>query len=184
MGIWDEIKTQFQGEILTDWDTRHAHSRDASIFEIVPACVAQPKNIQDIKALVKWVAKNKPKHPELSITARAAGTDMSGGAINSSIIADMAAHFGRIEMFGPDYAVVQPGVLYSEFEAESLKRNLLLPCYPASKDLGTLGGMAANNSGGGKSYIYGQAKDYVQEIHAVLADGNEYVFGELNNAQL
>lgn len=184
MAIWDEIKTQFQGEILTDWDTRHAYSRDASIFEMTPACVARPKNVQDLKTLVNWVAKNKSRHPELSITARAAGTDMSGGAINDSIIADMAAHFGRIEMFGPDYAVVRPGVFYHDFEAESLKRNLLLPCHPASKALTTLGGMAANNSGGGKSFIYGQAKDYIEEIRAVLADGNEYVFGELDNSQL
>jgi FAD/FMN-containing dehydrogenase len=87
-------------------------------------------------------------------------------------------------MFGADFAVVEPGVFYRDFEVESLKRGLLLPCYTASKSLNTVGGMVANNSAGEKSLAYGQTKDYVEELNAVLSDGNEYVFGELDNSEL
>jgi FAD/FMN-containing dehydrogenase len=203
---FQEIKNKIKGEVKTDTTTLHAYSRDASIFEIMPACVVCPKDIEDVKNLVKFVAQHKELQPEISITARAAGTDMSGGAINDSIIADFTTHFNKIEMFSSSatsptptsrgtlsslgegeavgFASVQPGVFYRDFETESLKRNLLLPCYTASKSLNTLGGMAANNSAGEKSLVYGQTKDYIEELKVVLADGNEYTFKELNNSEL
>ncbi|MEK7161154.1 MAG: FAD-binding oxidoreductase [Patescibacteria group bacterium] len=199
----------FKGEVFTDEATLYKYSRDASIFEIMPACVVCPKNSHDVQELVKFVGAHKSSAPELSITARAAGTDMSGGAINDSIIADFTAHFNKIEMFGTypssvpsffakdgtpspargegnnvSYATVEPGVFYRDFEVESLKRGLILPCYTASKSLNTVGGMVGNNSAGEKSLAYGQTKDYVLELNAVLADGNEYHFGELDNSEL
>ncbi len=196
----------FKGEVFTDKATLHKYSRDASIFEIMPTCVVRPKNSQDVQALVKFVAEHKATNPELSITARAAGTDMTGGAINDSIIADFTAHFNKIEMFGTfstsptptsrgtlsspgegetvSYASVEPGVFYRDFEAETLKRGLILPCYTASKGLNTVGGMVGNNSAGEKSLAYGQTKDYVLELSAVLSDGNEYHFSELDNNEL
>ncbi len=183
---FQEIKSQFnfKGDIKTDDATLAKYSRDASIFEIVPKCVVCPKDAEDVKNLVKWVSANKGQNPDLSITARSAGTDMGGGSLNDSIIANFTAYFNKIEMFGPDFAVAEPGVYYRDFEAESLKRGLLLPCFTASKSLNTLGGMAANNSAGEKSLSYGQVKDYVQELSVVLSDNNEYVFGELDNSQL
>jgi FAD/FMN-containing dehydrogenase len=90
-----EIKTKVRGEVETDQATLVKYSRDASIFEIVPKCVVHPKDVEDLKSLVKWVAENKSRDPNLSITARSAGTDMGGGAINDSIIADFTAHFNK-----------------------------------------------------------------------------------------
>lgn len=184
MIAWDEIKTKFKGEVKSDSNTLHSYSRDASIFEVIPECVVFPKNTEDLQALVQWILANKTPENNLSITARAAGTDMSGGPLNSSIIADFTAHFNKLEMFGSDFAVVEPGVYYRDFEAESLKRGLILPSYTASKSLNTVGGMVANNSGGEKSLSLGQTKDYIMELNVVLSDGKEYVFKELNNHEL
>lgn len=202
---FEEIKTKLKGEVETDEATLAKYSRDASIFEIVPKCVVHPKNVDDVKSLVRWVNANKQNQPDLSITARAAGTDMSGGAINDSIIADFTSHFNKIIEISSDgknphppldasrhlppegeggTAVVEPGVFYRDFETATLAKNLLLPCYTASKSLNTVGGMVANNSAGEKSLSYGQTKDYVEELNVVLSDGNEYVFGELDNHQL
>ncbi len=80
--------------------------------------------------------------------------------------------------------MVEPGVFYRDFEQESLKQNLILPCYTASKSLNTLGGMVANNSAGEKTLAYGQMKDYVLELDVVLSDGHQYTFGELSDNQL
>lgn len=181
---YSEIKKQIKGEVETDPAVLAKHSRDASIFEIMPACVVSPKDAEDLKNLVKFVASKKDANPELSITARSAGTDMGGGAINDSIIADFTPHFGKIIKIGPDFAEVEPGVFYRDFEKETLAKNLILPCYTASKSLNTLGGMIANNSAGEKSLSYGQTKDYVEELHVVLSDGNEYVFGEFDEREL
>jgi FAD binding domain. len=53
--------------------------------------------------------------PELSITARSAGTDMSGGAINDSIIVDFSKHFNKIERITSKQIQTQPGVYYRDF---------------------------------------------------------------------
>jgi FAD/FMN-containing dehydrogenase len=170
----------FKGEIEIDEPTLKKYSRDASIFEIKPQAVLRPKNVEDIKILVKWINDQKNAYPNLSITARSAGTDMSGGAIGEGIILDFVSHINKLEMFGSNSVVVEPGMYYRDFETETLKRGLILPCYTASKSLNTVGGMAANNSAGEKSLAYGQTKDYVEELNVVLSDGNEYVFGELD----
>ena len=63
---------------------------------------------------------------------------------------------------------------YRDFEKLTLARGLLLPSYPASKNICALGGMVANNSGGEKTLFYGKTADYVAALKVVLADGKEY----------
>src|SRR5450631_2554875 len=144
-------KRGFQGEIDNDMETRDAYSHDASMFEIRPQLIVKPKNGHDVEVIVKAVSEQKASQTDLSITARSAGTDMSGAAINDSIIMDFKEHFTKVEHVNATDAHTQPGVYYRDFEAETLKHQALLPCYPASRDLCTVGGMVNNNSGGEKS---------------------------------
>lgn len=185
----DEFKQKlaesgFAGEIKDDAETREFYSHDASLFEVKPQLVVCPTNSDDVQLLIKQVAAFKKKMPELSVTARSAGTDMSGGAINESIIVDFNKHLTRIEKVTPTEAHAQPGVFYRDFEAETLKQNALMPSYPASRDLCTIGGMVANNSGGEKSLEYGKTKDFVNELRVVFADGKEYSVKPLQKQQL
>ncbi len=181
---FDELKQKIQGEVLTDQETLTKYSRDDSIFSIQPACVVRPKDSEDVKALVKWVREKKVDHPELSITPRAAGSDMTGGSINDSIIVDVMEHMNRIEEVGQDYAIAQPGVWHRDFEVSTLARGLLMPAYPASKAYCALGGMVGNNAGGEKSLSYGQVKDFVEGLWVVLEDGKEYFVEALDEAGL
>lgn len=174
----------FAGEIEDSASVRDFYSHDASLFEIRPEVVVFPKNSADIQALVRAVKREKAAKPGLSITARSAGTDMSGGAINDSIIVDFTKHLNNIIMLNKDAATVQPGVYYRDFEKKSLKLGSLLPSYPASKDLAALGGMVNNNSGGEKSLQFGKTDQYVTELKMVLADGNEYVIKPLTKKEL
>src|SRR3989344_2131611 len=180
----EEIKNIIKGEVSSDEKELASHSRDASIFEIKPKLVVYPKDSEDIKNLVKWVDKNKDSDKELSLTARSGGTDMSGGTLNNSVIVDFIAHLNRINDVGNDYVVVEPGVFYRDFEKETLKKNLLLPSYPASREICTVGGMVANNSGGEKSLRYGKTENYVQELSVVLSDGEEYLLKALTLKEL
>ena len=173
-----------KGEIDISEETLTKYSRDASIFEVRPACVVHPKDSEDVKALVKFVASNKEKDPNISITARSAGTDMSGGPLNEGIIADFTTHFNSILGWGPNFVDIQPGVYYRDFEPEGLKRGLLLPCYTASKSLNTVGGMVGNNSAGEKTLAFGQTKDYVEELDVVLSDGSLCTFTDLEQKEL
>ncbi|GAC1391419.1 MAG: hypothetical protein NVSMB46_03910 [Candidatus Saccharimonadales bacterium] len=176
---------EFEGEITTDLETRDFYSHDASMFELVPDAIMSPKNAEDIKRVVNFVSKAKKEHNRhISITARSAGTDMSGGAINQSIILDMTKHFNKIFEVNNHRAHAQPGVHYRDFEIETLKHDALMPSYPASRDLCTIGGMVANNSGGEKSLEFGKTEKFVDELKVVLADGNEYTVKPLNKQQL
>ena len=178
------VSAGFVGEIDDSDEKRELFSHDASLFEIKPQLVVAPKTSKDVQRLVRVVAENKKQLPQLNLTARSAGTDMSGGAVNEGIIVDFNKYFKKIESVTPTEAHAQPGVFYRDFEAETLKKKAIMPSYPASRDLCTIGGMVANNSGGEKSLEYGKVENFVNELKVVLVDGNEYTFGPLTKAQL
>jgi FAD/FMN-containing dehydrogenase len=177
-------KAGFGGELHDDPATLDLYSHDASMFELRPKLVAAPKDSADIERLVKLVAAEKKHHPSLSLTARSAGTCMSGGAINDSIIIDFRQHFTKIEKVGAHAAQAQPGVLYRDFEPQTLKHGALMPSYPASRDLASIGGMVNNNSGGEKSLEYGKTEDFVTELKFVFADGVERTVKPLTKPEL
>src|SRR3990167_4509251 len=135
----DDIKVQlqkiFKGEVEDSEEVLSKYSRDASIFLIRPKLVLFPMDSEDVQNLVKWVGENKNKYPELSITARCAGTDMSGGAIGESLILDFTRHMNKLVSFSGDKITVQPGMFYRDFEKMTLEKGLILPCYTASKSL-------------------------------------------------
>jgi FAD/FMN-containing dehydrogenase len=177
-------KAGFSGELKDDATTTEFYSHDASLFEVKPKLVVFPKNSKDVQILVKTTAACQKDMPNLSVTARSAGTDMSGGAINESVIVDFNKYFNKVKSVTATEAHAEPGVFYRDFEAETLKHNALMPSYPASRDLCTIGGMVANNSGGEKSLEYGKTEDFVNELKVVFADGKEYTVKPLTKKQL
>jgi FAD/FMN-containing dehydrogenase len=174
----------FMGDIDVSTETRELFSHDASMFELMPEAVISPRDSSDIGKLVREVSARKKAVPNLSITPRSAGTDMGGSAIGQSIILSMTQHLNRIFNVSETSAHAQPGVYYRDFEKETLKHNALMPSYPASRDLCTIGGMVANNAGGEKSLQYGKTEKFIQELKVVFADGNEYVVKPLSKKEL
>ncbi len=150
MNLGDELGKVIRGEVDNSDQAREFYSHDASMFELVPEAIAYPKDTDDVEKLVQFVAKHKKDNSSLSLTARSAGTDMSGGAINDSIIIDFSKHFTTIKKVGKTIAHAQPGVFYRDFDIATIKHDSLMPTYPASRDLCTIGGMVNNNSGGEK----------------------------------
>ncbi len=179
-----EIQALIKGEISDSTPDLIKYSTDASIFEVKPELIVFPKDADDIKRLVKYVTDHKKNEPALSLTARAAGTDMSGGPLNNSLVLDFTRHFKNIGEIHDKQVVVEPGVFYRDFEKVTLAQDLVFPSFPASKSLCAMGGIVANNSGGEKSLSYGKTLDHVHELSAVLSDGNEYSFKALNRDEL
>jgi FAD/FMN-containing dehydrogenase len=137
-----------------------------------------------LERLVAAVNECRQQNPALSITARSAGTDMSGGAVNESIIVDFTKYFNQIEEVTSKSARTQPGVLYRVFEKATLEKGALLPSFPASRELASVGGMVANNSGGEKSLEFGKTENFVTKLNVVLADGKSYQLEPLDKAGL
>jgi FAD/FMN-containing dehydrogenase len=174
----------FEGDIDDTDATRQTFSHDASLFELVPQVVVAPKSAADLERLVAAVNECRGATPNLSLTARSAGTDMSGGAINESVVVDFRKYFTKIEAVSAEGAQVQPGVLYKDFELETLKNSALMPTYPASRELASVGGMVNNNAGGEKSLEFGKTQNFVTELKVILSDGKEHTIKPLTKAEL
>jgi len=169
------------GDVDTSTETLEAASHDASIFEVKPEVVVSPKNVDDIKKLVNYASS----HKGINLTARSAGTDMSGGPLTESIVVNFLKYFNHIkEVNAEGYAVTEPGVYYRDFDKATLEKGYIMPSYPASRELCTVGGMTANNSGGEKTLTYGKTERYIRRLKMVCADGNEYEFKPLTTHEL
>lgn len=181
----DEIKKFFKGDIEDSNESLTKYSHDASIFTVRPELVLFPKDSDDVKALVKWINENKDKYPNLAITSRSAGTDMSGGSIGESLILDFTRYMNKLISFtDPLTITVQPGMYYRDFEKITLEKGSILPCYTASKNINAVGGMFGNNSAGERTLKYGKTEDYIMESRVIFSDGREYIVKPLNKKEL
>lgn len=181
---FENLKNHFTGDIETDTLTLDKYSHDASLFQITPTAVVFPKSESDIQSLVRWVGQQKSSDPNISITARAAGTCMSGGSINDSIIMDITRYMNQIISISSKSGIVEPGCYYRDFEKQTLKGGVILPTYTASKEICAIGGMVGNNAGGEKSLKYGKTADHVLRQKLVLNDGSLIDIAPLTKPQL
>ena len=180
----DEIKSFFHGDVATDDASLTAASRDYSLFKVRPEVVVFPKDVEDVKNLVKFVTDKKLKGENVSLTGRSAGTDMTGGPLSQSIVVSFTKYFNHIIEIGSDETKVEPGVYFRDLEKELIPKGLLYPPYPASKDLCAIGGIVNNNSGGEKTLAYGKTEDYVRAVKIVMSDGEEHTLWPLSGEML
>ncbi|MCD5381347.1 MAG: FAD-binding oxidoreductase [Candidatus Pacebacteria bacterium] len=181
MSLEKSLTDILEGEVSVKTDVIQEHSEDTSIFHIEPTCVVYPKHTEDVKKLVNYAADSGGM---VSLTARSAGTDMSGGPLTNSVAVNFLKHFTKIKDVSATQATAEPGVFYRDFDKETLKFGVILPSYTASRELNTVGGMVANNSAGEKSLIYGKTERWVRALKVVLSDGNEYEFKKLSFNEL
>ncbi len=182
--ILNELKKDFIGDIESNEETLKKYSRDASLFEVKPTLVIFPKNSDDVKTAVRWINKNKENDSSLSITARSAGTCMSGGSLNQSVIMDFTRYMNKIIEIKDDYGIVEPGCFYRDFDKETRKIGKIMPTYTASREICAVGGMLANNAGGEKSIKYGKVENHIKKLKIVYSDGNEYEMKPMTISEL
>ena len=178
------LRAVISGDVDESRQTLKKFSHDASLFELKPQVVVYPRDTEDVEALVRYVAERKKHAPGISLTARSGGTDMSGGSINDSIIMAFDRYFNKIGRVHGNTLSAQPGVYYHDFEPVTLASGLIMPSYPASREICMIGGMVANNAGGEKSLVYGKVERYVTRTKIVLRDGREYEIEPLTGSKL
>lgn len=170
----ERLGAHVQGEVTDEESALQKASRDTSLFERRPQLVVSPKDADDVSAVLQ-IANEQG----IPVAARAAGTDMSGGPLTTGIVLSFTEHMNRVLEVENDFAVTEPGVFYRDFEKETLAKNLLLPSYPASREIAAMGGIVANNSGGERTLAYGKTEQYVEELEVVLSDGSRATFRPL-----
>ena len=183
MNLAGEIRSFFKGDVEVSAKARDEYSRDASLFRIKPEIVVFPKDAADVCNLVSFVTKKKQGGAHISLTARSGGTDMTGGPLSDSIVMVFTRYMNRLKGLVGEYVVVEPGMYYHDFDKETKKHGLILPSYPASREICALGGMVANNAGGEKNLTYGKTARYVKKITMVLNDGHLHVFKPLHKGE-
>lgn len=174
----------FEGDIDDSPESKDKFSHDASFFEIVPQLVVAPRHEQDIERLVQTTQELRASLPGLSLTARSAGTCMSGGSINDSIVIDYTKYMNTVIDVTSTSARSQTGVYYRDFEKRTLAQGVIMPSFPASRELCAIGGMVGNHAGGELSLRYGKIDKFVTSLRVTLADGNTYNFEPINREQL
>ena len=108
------------------------------------------------------------------VTARGAGTGLSGGAnaIEGGVIIALD-RLNEIRLIDPleRLAVVQAGVINDDLRAAAAEQGLWYPPDPASSPWSTIGGNIATNAGGVCCVKYGVTKDHVLALEVVTGTG-------------
>ncbi len=187
----EEIQKFFKGEVFDDTTTLETYSRDASLFKVTPKLVVWPRDVNDLSNLVKFADDHRVSDPTIFLTIRAGGSDMSGGPLGESIVADVTKYLNKIgnislskTVFDKSSITVEPGAFYRDFEKKTLEKGLILPCYTASKNLAALGGMIGNNCAGEKSLRYGKMENFIKNAKWIFADGKEYLVQPISRSIL
>jgi len=178
--LLERLRASIKGEVLDD-----AKTRSLFVFTKTPSLVVYPKNADDVSALVRTVLGARKDGINASVTARSAGTDMSGGPLTDSIVAVFTKYMNKVLEVGNGYAVTEPGAYYRDFEKATLAEGRqIIPSYPASRELAAMGGIVNNDSGGERTLEYGKTRKYVEEVDVVLSDGSKATFNEKSAEEL
>ncbi len=156
------------GEVRFDRLTRAIYATDASIYEMTPAVVVFPRTIDDVAAIVDVCrARGVP------VTARGAGTGLTGGALGDGVLIDLSRHLNRIGHLDPTARTidVEPGVVLDELNAHLAPHGFQFAPDVATASRATIGGMIANNSCGAHSVLYGRTVDHIVALNVVTSDG-------------
>ena len=164
-----ELSGLIKGDVYADVIHRSAFSCDASIYQIMPACVVAVKDAEDISAVIKYASDN-----QLSVTARGAGSGLAGESLTDGIVIDMIRYMNNIIGYDSHDKTVtcQSGVVLDELNDYLKPFGRKIGPDPSSSSRATVGGCVANNATGAHSLQYGHIANFVEKIQAVLSDGS------------
>src|SRR5437870_4394060 len=153
--------------LLTDFRIRAAYSEGAGIHRIVPAAVAVPRGVEELRALVRWAgATGTPLVP------RGAGSGMAGGSVGRGVVVDLSRGFNWTAPDWPGRRLwAGASVTWAELTAAARPFGLRLPPDPSSGAFATSGGMVATNAAGPRSVRCGSVRRWIQAIEIIGADG-------------
>ncbi len=178
-GLERRLKAEAVGAVGFDAFTRGRYATDASHYQMMPLGVVTPQtSAQAERAIAICRAEGVP------VTARGGGTSQAGQTVNESIIVDCSRHLDRvIEVDAAGRrAVVEPGIVLDELNRALKPSGLWFPVDISTASRATIGGMVGNNSCGARSLRYGNTRENVLSIDAVLPDGTRAHFGRIGDA--
>lgn len=180
------LQEHLLGEVHISADVRRHFSQDASVLQMMPSFVVYPRNENDVRKTARFTWQLAERGRVIPITARGAGSDLSGAAIGSGVILAFTAHMNKITSLDSkkNSVTVEPGINYDKLQQTLLTHGLFIPAYPASMQYATFGGAVANNASGEQSVKYGATDAYVDSLRVVLANGEVIETKRLSRKEL
>jgi FAD/FMN-containing dehydrogenase/Fe-S oxidoreductase len=172
----DRLAREITGDMLFDSFSRGRYATDASFYQIMPAGVVVPKTVDEaLRALA--ICRD---HGRI-VTPRGGGTSQCGQTVNDGIVIDFSKYLNRIISLDVENrtCVVEPGIVLDDLNRQLRPHGLWFPVDVSTASRATIGGMAGNNSCGGRSLRYGTMRDNTIALDAALADGTQLHFGEV-----
>src|SRR6266702_1534908 len=173
-GLERRLKTQLLGDVRFDAFTRGRYATDASHYQIMPIGVVAPHSIKEAEHALALA-----RAEAVSVLPRGAGTSQAGQAVNSSLVIDCSKyldHLVELDVSGKR-CLVEPGIVLDELNRRLKPHGLWFPVDISTASRATIGGMVGNNSCGARSLRYGNTRENVLSIDALLADGTSAHFG-------
>jgi glycolate oxidase len=169
--VVDELKHAVGNEaVIVSANDLRIFERDGSIEGAMPDAVVLASTTDQVAQVMKIAARNK-----IPVVPRGAGTGLSGGAVTiRGGIALQVTRMRRILEVDPvaQFAIVEPGVVNQELSLAVAQHGLFYAPDPSSQKACTIGGNAAENSGGPHCLYYGVTTNHVLGMEVVFADGS------------
>ncbi|HEY4997264.1 MAG TPA: FAD-binding and (Fe-S)-binding domain-containing protein, partial [Solirubrobacteraceae bacterium] len=143
------------------------YASDASPYRRLPAVVVMAHHAGDVAAVLDYArSKGYP------VNFRGGGTSLNGQAQTDGIMIDVRQWFSGVRIEDEGRRVrVKAGTLLGLVNRLLERRGYRLGPDPASKDIATLGGVIANNSGGMRCGVQWDSYSTVESLTFVLASG-------------
>ncbi|MBI5681810.1 MAG: FAD-binding protein [Deltaproteobacteria bacterium] len=158
-----------KNNILLSKEDLICYSYDATNQKFLPDAVVFPKNAEEISLILKMA-----NFEEFPVVPRGAGSGFSGGSlpVEGGVVVSLE-RFNKILKIDTEnlIAIVEPGLVTGELQAEVEKLGLFYPPDPTSLKFSTIGGNVAENAGGPRGVKYGVTRDYVLGLEVVMPTG-------------
>src|SRR6478752_3148076 len=176
-GLERRLRSELSGDVRFDRFTRGRYATDASHYQIMPVGVVAPKSAEEAERAIALAREEK-----VTVLARGGGTSQAGQTVNNSLVVDCSKYLTRVLELDPKRGrcTVEPGIVLDDLNRQLKPHGLWFPVDISTASRATIGGMAANNSCGARSLRYGNTRENVLSIDAVLADGTAAHFGPVN----
>src|SRR6202165_3853966 len=173
-GLERRLKAELAGEVRFDRFTRGRYATDASHYQMMPVGVVLPRTMAEAERAIALA-----REEGVTVLPRGGGTSQAGQTVNESLVIDCSKYLDRLIEVDAANArcVVEAGIVLDELNRRLKPRGLWFPVDISTASRATIGGMVGNNSCGARSLRYGNTRENVLSIDAVLADGTTAHFG-------
>lgn len=144
-----------------------AYASDASPYRRIPVAVVMAHDAGDVGKVLAYVRRTG-----IAVNFRGGGTSLNGQAQTDGIMIDVRRWFSGVKIEqGGTRARLRSGTLLGLANRLLERHGYKLGPDPASKDIATVGGVIANNSGGMRCGVTWDPYSTVESMTVVLASG-------------